>query len=1100
LDHRDATNRDLLIGLLALQTGLVEQDVLILAFRAWTRDKSRSIAEILAAQGAIDGDERALLENLAVKHLRRHDDDSEKSLAALNPGRSLRAGLAKIGDSSIDDTLGHVGSSRALTRDDDEEGEFDRTASLSLGAATSDGQRFRILRPHARGGLGEVFVALDAELHREVAIKQILDKHADDPTSRERFVAEAEITGGLEHPGVVPVYGLGSYGDGRPYYAMRFIKGESLKQAIEHFHADDTQKSNPGRRSLELRKLLRRFLDVCNAIEYAHSRGVIHRDVKPANIILGRHGETLVVDWGLAKAVGRADPSVGEQTIAPLSSGSSETLPGSALGTPAYMSPEQAAGELDRLGPRSDVYSLGATLYCLLTGRPPFLGDDAGMILPQVQQGEFPSPRALDPSIDRALEAVCLKAMAVKPENRYASPRALADDVERWMADEPVAARREPWAERARRWGRRNRTVVMTAGAAVLVALLGTAAVLAVQTQANRRLNTANLDLREANAALAAANAQVSQANAGLTAANERVVARFDLALEAVKLFHGDVSEDLLLKESQFDALRTKLLRGAADFYRKLEGLLKPQADQASRAALGRAYEALGEVTDKIGSKPEALAIHREALAARRALAAEPGADATITGDVTQSLLAIGDLQRVTGDTSGALSSYRESLAICEALARANPNVTQFQRNLASSHHDIGLLLGVTGKPAGALEAHGKARAIQQKLADAHPDSIQLQRDLAQSYARIGIVLHGTGKQTEALEAYGKARAIQERLADAHPAMTQFQSDLATSHFVIGFLLRMTGKSGEALASWERARAIQQRLADAHPAVTEFQRDLAVSHRSIGGVWNDAGKPREGLASNQAALAIQQRLADAHPTVTLFQIDLADSHIIIGINLKETGELEEALASLKAALAIAQRLADADTTDRNVQVVLANSLLESGDVLRLTGRPAEARSSYEKALAIISRLVQARSASGDFIEPFLVFGLKGLGATQEAAGQAALAVATWRRAIATDEQTRTSQSETLYYLAGCHARLGGIAGTMGSGLSGAQGAAELDRAMALLRRATADGYRKPTWMRRDPDLDPLRARPDFQALMAEMMDLEFPDDSFGRRD
>ena len=141
---------------------------------------------------------------------------------------------------------------------------------------------------------------------------------------------------------------------------MRFIKGESLKEAIERFPSARREPAGPMRPPLaELRKLLRRFVDVCNAIDYAHSRGVIHRDIKPANIILGKHGETLVVDWGLAKAIGRADPSVGEQTIAPSSSGSSETLPGSALGTPAYMSPEQAAGDLDRLGPRSDVYSPG---------------------------------------------------------------------------------------------------------------------------------------------------------------------------------------------------------------------------------------------------------------------------------------------------------------------------------------------------------------------------------------------------------------------------------------------------------------------------------------------------------------------------------------------------------------------------------------------------------------------------------------------------------------------------------------------------------------------------------------------------------------------
>src|SRR5262249_40114765 len=158
--------------------------------------------------------------------------------------------------------------------------DADRTASYAVGTATSDGQRFRVLRPHAKGGLGAVFVALDAELHREVALKQILDGHADDLTSRSRFLLAAEITGGLEHPGIVPVYGLGTYADGRPYYAMRFIKGDSLKEAADRFLADESLKGDPGRRSLELRKLLRRFIDVCNAIEYAHSRGVLHRDIK----------------------------------------------------------------------------------------------------------------------------------------------------------------------------------------------------------------------------------------------------------------------------------------------------------------------------------------------------------------------------------------------------------------------------------------------------------------------------------------------------------------------------------------------------------------------------------------------------------------------------------------------------------------------------------------------------------------------------------------------------------------------------------------------------------------------------------------------------
>ena len=1051
---------NLLLGLIALQNGLIVQDQLLGAFRAWTLDKSRALADHLIALGHLNDAQRAVVEAMADLHVAQHGD-VEKSLAAIPAGKSTRESLAKLGDPDIHATLGHVASGHGSTED----GDADRTASYAVGTATAGGQRFRVLRPHARGGLGAVFVALDEELHREVALKQILETHADDPVSRQRFLLEAAITGNLEHPGVVPVYGLGTYGDGRPYYAMRFVRGDSLKEAIDRFHADAGLKSDPGRRSLELRQLLRRFLDVCNAIEYAHSRGVLHRDIKPGNIIVGKHGETLVVDWGLAKARGRADAaeSPEEGPLRPSSaSGSAETLPGSALGTPAYMSPEPARGDLEHLGPGSDVYSLGATLYCLLTGRPPVEDVDVGAMLRAVQNGAFPPPRQVAAAIDRALEAVCLKAMARKPGDRYGSPRALAEDVERWMADEPVTAWRESPLRRAGRWARRHRPFV-----AGLAALLITA-VIALSVGAvliNRERARAEESFRQARA--------------------------------AVDDYFTTVSQSKLLDVPGLQPLRKELLESARTYY---QGFLQQRRmDSSVRAETAATHWRLAFVIREIGPQEAARAAYQQAVAHYQELVgAHPGV-AKYQTDLAICYNDLASLEGAAGRTDEALRLHREALALRERVARAHPQGARYQNELAKSHANIGTLLLATGQTAEALSAYERARALNEgglgagatdlgfvsDLGKPFDPAAMIRRDLISNYGNIGRVLVTTGKLAEAQRALQRARELAEALVADKPGVADSLAMLAAVHQDLGSVQLQMGRSAEALKAHERARELREALVRDNPAVIGYRSGLASSFHSIGYLLAQMGKPAEALDAYRRAVAIGEELAAANPTVVGYRDLLAGSYSSLANLLDEMGRTEEALRNQQKVREIYEVLAANNPTIVRFHAELARSANNIGYLLTGAGRPAEALRWLERG-----RTIRATLAADHPDDVGFGIGLARsdyyLGRVPREPGGQAEALSALRRAEETYAGIPDLAAEDRFNLACILALRAGLVGP-GKGQLTLEQEAErrrvADSAMDALRRAVAHGYKNLNQLKREKDLNSLRSRADFRDLL-----------------
>jgi PAS domain S-box-containing protein len=411
------TDLNLLFAVLAMQCGLISSNQFIDACMLWTARKGTPLADLLVELGWIKSGDLSHIQYLIERKLERHRGDPGLSLAALDNDIKLR--LASIDDKEIQQSLGHV-----------QDGTVSPSAAVTVDVPSEKIERYSLMSLHATGGGGRVWLAHDTHLDRDVALKELRPEVAGNGALWARFQREARVTGQLEHPGIVPVYDYGKQSTNQPFYTMRFVKGRTLTEAAREYQAHRVLgQANP----IELIALLNAFTTVCNTIAYAHSRGVIHRDLKGDNVILGDFGEVVVLDWGLAKLLGES-AAVDPDGYTPPQIGRVElTIQGQAVGTPGYMAPEQAAGRLDLIDRRTDIYGLGAIFYEILTGQAPFAGSDTKEVMRKVREEDPIPPGRVNTEVPETLEKICLKAIAKNPSSRYERAADLAREVQLWQ-------------------------------------------------------------------------------------------------------------------------------------------------------------------------------------------------------------------------------------------------------------------------------------------------------------------------------------------------------------------------------------------------------------------------------------------------------------------------------------------------------------------------------------------------------------------------------------------------------------------------------------------------------------------------------------------
>jgi eukaryotic-like serine/threonine-protein kinase len=877
MTHADA-DRNLLFGALAMQLELIDAHQFGDGCAVWALHRDRPLGEVLVERGWLTRDDHAEVERLVDRKLRKYGGDVHASLMAV-ASAEVQGALAGIDDPEVVRSIGGAAVAGG------------HVLLSTVGHTPDVRERYTLTRLHAKGGIGQVWLARDHDFGRDVALKELRTEQAGNPAVWARFLEEAKITGQLEHPGIVPVYELSRRPEEqRPFYTMRFVRGRTLTEAVHDYHRLRAEgKDTP----LDLANLLNAFVGVCNAIAYAHSRGVIHRDLKGQNVVLGDYGEVVLLDWGLAKLVDRPEETITPAVSVEHLADRGETLQGQVLGTPGYMAPEQAEGELGRIDRLTDVYGLGAILYEVLTGRPPFVGDTTVEVLRKVVVDPIDRPRSINSSVPVALEAVCVKALEKKSEHRYASARELADEVRHFLADEPVSAYREPLPVRLGRWGRRHRTLTAVAAVLLIAAVVG----------------------------LSSGTILLGRANARTEAARRKAEENFQLARKAVDHYFTVVSESKLLDVPGLQPLRKQLLEATRSYY---ENFLGQRADDRSvRAELAASYYRVALITTTLGPRENALADYQLADALYEQLVRENPTVEKFQSDRAICLNDLGVLLGALGKTEEALAVHRRAQALREVLAQLHPQVPRYLDELTRSYANISTLLEDRGKTEEALELALKSLSIGQELVKSDPSRIEfptdlgrrystldgLQASLAGKYEHAGAILAKLGRRDEALADLIKSRDIYAGLTAKDPANFEYRSWLVSSLLTLGYWQNQLGRPADAQAGYDQSLAIVAKLAAENPEITDFTAQLATTYQYIGRLKREQGHLDDAVRMYERAREIQESLVRDHPDLLGLHLALAYTYRGIGRVRGQQGKRVDALLALEKARTLDARLA-----------------------------------------------------------------------------------------------------------------------------------------------------------------------------------------------